>query len=792
MYSQQPHPASSNSAPISFKVSYLFLALALLLLAILIAPPPIFAAGISVNTFADTLVAGDGNCSLREAVLNANSDSDTTSGDCVAGSGADTINLQAGTYTLSIPANWNDPESGDLDISSELTIIGMGVENSTIDASGLNHRLFEINGIATISDVTVTGGSGVIKGGGFLVNDDAQLHVTNTHIHHNSATSLGGGIANLGGYVTFSETLLSDNSAAVAGGAAYNADSGQMDVLNSAVLNNQAGPHRRAYYKFGGGFKNYNNANLKIQNSTISGNQAADDGGGIYNHSAKVTLINVTMVANRAFSDGGAIDNFGTAEFVNSIIVGNTASAYGKDCRSWYGWPLNNLGNNLLNSSSSCPSSATDQTIDLADLFVTGLAPLGDYGGATPTYELLPTSPALDNGNGAYCPSDDQRGYSRPLGAGCDIGSYENANQSGPIYTVNTADDVDDGACDYDHCSLREAILAANAKAGKDTIVFDLDAMGSDLIAPTMSLPDITDPVTIDGSGFIEEEESAGTAVTIDGSNVDDEATDGFVLRAGDSDIFGLIITNFDGNGIAIYQLGNNNITNNQIKNNGENGVVVHESIGNTIRSNEIFENGALGIDLNADGVTNNDNGDGDAGANDSQNAPFIIRAVPSVSATNVEGSFNSTPNSTFTLDFYLNQTCDPAGFGEGQQLLGSSEIVTNANGNAQLGTELSQVLPSGSFLTATATNGDGSTSEFSECTIVSLGNDAWTRAYRLPLTQTGTVFTGFASQHIDQEGQSRWYKLRVEPNSNLVVTLTNLPGNYDLTVYKDIAIAFN
>ena len=53
------------------------------------------AAGITVNSTADNLTAGDSNCTLREAIGNANSNSDTTSGDCTAGSGADTITLPA-------------------------------------------------------------------------------------------------------------------------------------------------------------------------------------------------------------------------------------------------------------------------------------------------------------------------------------------------------------------------------------------------------------------------------------------------------------------------------------------------------------------------------------------------------------------------------------------------------------------------------------------------------------------------------------------------------------------------
>jgi CSLREA domain-containing protein len=56
-----------------------------------------------VNSTADELIASNGQCTLREAVINANGDADTTGGDCPAGSGADLINVPAGTYVLAIP-----------------------------------------------------------------------------------------------------------------------------------------------------------------------------------------------------------------------------------------------------------------------------------------------------------------------------------------------------------------------------------------------------------------------------------------------------------------------------------------------------------------------------------------------------------------------------------------------------------------------------------------------------------------------------------------------------------------
>ncbi|NJN98026.1 MAG: hypothetical protein HC875_30080, partial [Anaerolineales bacterium] len=92
--------------------------------------------------------------------------------------------------------------------------------------------------------------------------------------------------------------------------------------------------------------------------------------------------------------------------------------------------------------------------------------------------------------------------------------------------------------------------------------------------------------------------------------------------------------------------------------------------------------------------------------------------------------------------------------------------------------------VPLGQFVTATATGPDG-TSEFSKCVPVSLDNDSWPTALRLSPTAEITQF-------LDQEGQSRWYKFTVQPNSRVTITLTDLPENYDLTLYKDIQTVFD
>jgi uncharacterized repeat protein (TIGR01451 family)/CSLREA domain-containing protein len=149
-------------------------------------------------------------------------------------------------------------------------------------------------------------------------------------------------------------------------------------------------------------------------------------------------------------------------------------------------------------------------------------------------------------------------------------------------------------------------------------------------------------------------------------------------------------------------------------------------STGNTIVGNSIHDNDALGIDLcavtdpvtnaclDADDVTPNDPGDPDTGANDLQNFP-VLASVDWVTAT-VAGELDSIPLSSFTIDLYVNASCDPSGHGEGEVHVGSTPVATDVGGIAPFAMALPASPVSGSSLTATATDAGGSTSELSAC----------------------------------------------------------------------------
>ncbi len=152
---------------------------------------------------------------------------------------------------------------------------------------------------------------------------------------------------------------------------------------------------------------------------------------------------------------------------------------------------------------------------------------------------------------------------------------------------------------------------------------------------------------------------------------------------------------------------------------NGDDGVAVLSGTGNLISNNSIFSNDELGIDLSPTGVTPNDTGDGDTGANDLQNFPLLTTAVSDAESVTISGSLTGPPSNAFIIEFFSNDACDPSGFGEGQNFLGSASVNTSTTGGATFSVTLPQSVPGNQVVTATATSDSNNTSEFSNCVTV-------------------------------------------------------------------------
>jgi trimeric autotransporter adhesin len=137
----------------------------------------------------------------------------------------------------------------------------------------------------------------------------------------------------------------------------------------------------------------------------------------------------------------------------------------------------------------------------------------------------------------------------------------------------------------------------------------------------------------------------------------------------------------------------------------------------NALSRNLIHDNGRLGIDLEGDGVSPNDLGDGDGGPNLLQNFPVLKSASrEAAGSTRVEGTLNSTPLTTFQVEFFSNEACDPSGAGEGSRFLGSMSVTTDASGNSIFTATNLGNPGAGRVVAATATDPNGNTSEFSAC----------------------------------------------------------------------------
>ena len=391
-----------------------------------------------VNTLSDSSPSGDGFCSLREAINNANSGSDTTSGDCIV----------TATIRFSV--------SGTIVLGSTLPNITAAV---TIDGTGQN--------------ITVDGG-GVLQV--LLVNSGASLNLANLAITRGFSAGNGGGVYSTGA-LTVSNCNFSSNTAHFGGGVF--ADHSALTVTNSTFDSNSAA-HGGALYGFGdthGG-----GSTLNITNTTISHNSAGS-GCGVYNDGGTANVTSSTFSDNSSGDGCGIANSVGTLNVTNSTFSGNQANnARGADIFAGGGtanvtnstFSGNNrpdtsifqssgpitITNSILTgylSPGNCDGTIVDGGFNISDDHSCGFAgPLGDgvnpqldpsglqnNGGPTQTIALQSTSPAIDAVPIAMCPSTDQRGFARPdsedsPGSACDVGAFELTEVPTPTPTVTS------------------------------------------------------------------------------------------------------------------------------------------------------------------------------------------------------------------------------------------------------------------------------------------------------------------------------------------------------------------
>lgn len=384
------------------------------------APAALSAAVLPVTTLADT-DAADGDCSLREAIVAANTDA--AHQECPAGSGADEIEIGvAGTIAL----------AADLpQITSALTMRGLGAAESAIDGGGA----FEIlhltdaapgNGeLLRVEALLLTGGSAP-EGGAIYAGRNRALEVVDCVLFDNQTTLGGGGAigADRTVSVTVERSSVNGNTSAGAGGGMAVQD-GAVTVIDSTFAGNQATGGA------GGGIYLLLGDSAVIRHSTLSGNQAVADGGGIASVSGPLRLELSTVTGNLADTDsdddgdGGGVSVAGavTGTLAGSLVAGNgdLSPAGGVHCpdgQRKLGAALLTEGFNLVGANDCFtasfppgqPNVNGDQVGTAAAPIDALLSPLDDHGGPTFTHLPLPGSPAIDQGS---CPgaAADQRGF---------------------------------------------------------------------------------------------------------------------------------------------------------------------------------------------------------------------------------------------------------------------------------------------------------------------------------------------------------------------------------------------
>ena len=274
----------------------------------------------------------------------------------------------------------------------------------------------------------------------------------------------GGGVrVRSGGQLRLIDSTLSGNVAANGGGLS---NSGTTWVTSSTVSDNHAA--------CGGGI--HNAGGLSVATSTVAQNSATTCGGGLYAEGGSVDLTSTTIAGNSGGQGGGVRNASATVSTRNTLVAGNTTTSSDPD----FSGTLNSLGYNLVGDTIGTTIVGTTTGNQL------GVDPhldaLNSNGGPTQTMALLAGSPAIDAGHSGGALTD-QRGFVRPVDSpavanaggsdGSDIGAYE--VQAGQL-----------PGCD-------NTIVTTNADAGpgslRDAIVNQCFAGATITFAPGVASP---------------------------------------------------------------------------------------------------------------------------------------------------------------------------------------------------------------------------------------------------------------------------------------------------------------
>ncbi|MEM7052630.1 MAG: hypothetical protein AAF604_23405 [Acidobacteriota bacterium] len=687
--------ASRRRATTGRCIAPLFLAILALLL---IATGPAWAATITVTSVLDNEIAGDGSCTLREALNNANGNNNTTSGDCTTGSGTDTIAFNipgSGPHEIALSATLEITDPVILDGTTQpgntgacttpipdrpdyvLSLLGLGVtgtgtenalrlsaDDSTI--RGLNFQGFgfaslTLRGDNNLIECNFIGPSadgmsqpGVFDGGAWAIA--LQLGASNNTIQDN---------------------LISGNGV----GVRFQFNHSGNQVIRNFIGTNRAGtgaiPNNTGVQANGvNEIGRANNGNL------ISGNNNV---GIILNGTGttvRANLIGTDLTGTFAVPNGAGV-NFGGAGDGNFVGGGGAADST----------------RNVISGNTGVGVTVSGDDNEV----------VGNYIGTDSTGTF-----AVPNGSHgvAVTGADNSIGF-----GGCNNGNLISGNLGDGVNVTGGGADDTDIHCNSIGTNAEETAAIPN---GGNGITIFLDGGGAtelenvDIGNRRNTFSNVIGGNVGHGIHVTDENSVRSTRVVILGNYIGTDRSETYDLGNGlDGVYFG---NNIDNSRIGQFQFDGPTFSNTIAYNDG-NGVTIAggTSQGNNIEHNFIFENGGIGIDLADDGVTPNDSNDNDGGPNRRQNFPDLVSATLDCSdALTVRYSLSSSAavsGANHILEFFL---ADADGE-EGAALLRRANYSNFPNTiSATLGTGADLGVRFGDQLVATAKSNQGDTSEFS------------------------------------------------------------------------------
>lgn len=376
-----------------------------------------------VNSTADianpTIDPNDGTNTLREGILFANQQSGASIGANTQVRFSSAVFNTARTITLT---------QGELVVTGSLELLGPGVDLLTISGNNASRILRATGGNngVRITDLTITGGAAGGANEGAVRNENTGvMMLIGVAMSGNGQTA----VFNAGRYVGIYNSALTGNNG-VSGGAAFNSN-GLMDIVNT----------------------------------TISGNTASANAGGVWNldttnnGTTRLTIINSSIISNRLTSTasnalGGGIGEFNSGAgrtsnntvLINTIVKGNQKGPVGGSSTVDYfssngidaaGQSMNveKSFNNIIggNAPGGLVNGQNGNIVNGVGVGTVVNTTLALNGGKTQNHALPTGSPAIDAGLNSIrlvafdgeALGSDQRNSGRLSGPTIDMGSFE-------------------------------------------------------------------------------------------------------------------------------------------------------------------------------------------------------------------------------------------------------------------------------------------------------------------------------------------------------------------------------